>query len=158
MFAQRPEHLRSHPGSNTVPRNTRENYGRPLLLSFSLPLIFSFLSFISFFRLYLRFYLFFSSFIHSCFLASFSSFLSFCLSVKFLSSLLSFPHFLCFFFPFAISVSFCPVFLWSYTLSLSVSLSLSLSACFTVSCIPCSSPPDVPFSKRLHLGRPFKQH
>jgi hypothetical protein len=24
--------------------------------------------------------------------------------------------------------------------------------------MPCSSTPDVPFSKRLHLVRPFRQH
>jgi hypothetical protein len=57
--------------------------------------------------------------------------------------LLSFPHFLCFFLPFAISVSFCPVFLWSCTLSvclsvsvshsLSLSLSLSLSISISIS-------------------------
>ena len=41
MFAQRP-------ASNTLTLSTGDNYRRPLLLSFCLPLIFPFLSFISF--------------------------------------------------------------------------------------------------------------
>lgn len=104
-------------------------------------------------------FLFLFLFFHSFLFSRFFLLISFLMSLRLYVSvdLAYIPTFLMSFFFLSLFLSLSvPCFLWSYTLSLS--LSLSLSACFTVSCMPCSSPPDVPFSKRLHLDRPFTQH